>query len=162
VLSPYWARLYDVFPEWQFVLDDEGDGTVLAKGNGIPVGWDGTGTGLGPGIATIVAGFELQSAGRRPTALSALAAEIPSRHRGRRLSAVGRVREETCGGRLFDQLVPREPPAGEPGRRPLSRGALCAFGRSEISCRTIHDHTMTPSAPVWALLHNLRTLPPQP
>jgi hypothetical protein len=89
VLGPYWDRLYDVFPEWQFVLYDPAAGTVLAEGHTIPVAWDGTDAGLGPGIdATIVAGFELRAAGGRPTAVSALAAEIPPRHQGRRLSGV--------------------------------------------------------------------------
>jgi len=86
-LNHYWAQLYDVFPEWQFVLCDPGDGTVLAKGHTIPVAWDGTDSGLWPGIdATIAAGFGLRAAGGQPTAVSALAAEIPPRHQGRRLS----------------------------------------------------------------------------
>ena len=51
--------------------------------------WDGTGTGLGPGIdATITAAFGLRAAGGRPTAVSALAAEIPPRHQGRGLASV--------------------------------------------------------------------------
>ena len=51
--------------------------------------WDGTDTGLGPGIdATVTAAFELQAAGGRPTAVSALAAEIPPRHRRRGLAKV--------------------------------------------------------------------------
>ncbi|HUY44264.1 MAG TPA: beta-1,3-glucanase family protein [Streptosporangiaceae bacterium] len=89
VLNRYWGRLYDAFPEWQFVLFDAGAGQVLAEGHAIPVAWDGTDAGLGPGIdATITAGFALRSAGGRPAALSALAAEIPPAHRGRGLSAL--------------------------------------------------------------------------
>ena len=85
----YWDRLYDAFPEWQFVLYDPAAGTVLAEGNTIPVAWDGTDDGLGPGIdATIAAGFGLRAAAGRPTAVSALAAKIPPRHQGRRLSGV--------------------------------------------------------------------------
>jgi len=88
-LNYYWAQLYDVFPEWQFVLFDAQDETVLAEGHTIPVAWDGTDAGLGPGIdATMAAAFELRSAGGRPTAVSALAAEIPPRHQGKRLSGV--------------------------------------------------------------------------
>ncbi len=65
------------------------DKTVLAEGHTIPLAWDGTDAGLGPGIdATMAAAFELRSAGGRPTAVSALAAEIPPRHQGKRLSAV--------------------------------------------------------------------------
>ena len=86
-LNHYWAQLYDVFPDWQFVLYDLGDEAVLAEGHTIPVGWDDTDAGLGPGIdATIAAAFLLRSAGERPTAVSALAAEIPPRHQGRHLS----------------------------------------------------------------------------
>lgn len=88
-LNRYWARLYDVFPDWQFVLYDPDSHTVLAEGHTIPVAWDGTDPGLGPGIdATIAAGFELQEAGGKATAVSALAAEIPPRHQGRGLAAV--------------------------------------------------------------------------
>ena len=88
VLNYYWPQLYDVFPEWQFLLCDPGDGTVLAEGNTIPVAWDGTDAGLGPGIdVTVAAAFELRQAGGRPTAGCALAAKIPPRYQGRRLSA---------------------------------------------------------------------------
>jgi len=88
-LNKYWARLYDDFPAWQFILYDRDDQLVLAEGHMIPVCWDGTDAGLGPGIdATIAAGFGLRAAGGQPTAVSALAAEIPPRHRGRRLSRV--------------------------------------------------------------------------
>ncbi len=50
VLNQYWNQLYTTFPEWQFVLFDTAAGQVLAEGHTIPVAWDGTDTGLGPGI----------------------------------------------------------------------------------------------------------------
>ena len=88
-LNHYWGQLYDVFAEWQFVLYDPADAVILSEGHTIPVAWDGTDTGLGPGIdATITAAFELRAAGSQPTAVSALAAEIVPRHQGRRLSGV--------------------------------------------------------------------------
>jgi GNAT superfamily N-acetyltransferase len=90
-LGYYWPRLGEVFPEWQFVLydDDDDDETVLAEGHTVPVAWDGTDTGLGPGIdATITGAFDLQAAGGRPMAVSALAAEIPRRHQRRGLARV--------------------------------------------------------------------------
>ena len=88
-LNYYWAQLYDVFPDWQFVLYDPGDRTVLAEGHTVPLAWDGTDAGLGPGIdVTMAAAFELRAAGGTPTAASALAAEIPPRHPGKRLSGV--------------------------------------------------------------------------
>jgi len=58
VLNRYWDRLYEDFPEYQFVLYDDEDDQVLAEGHTIPCTWDGTVEGLGPGIdATIAAGF---------------------------------------------------------------------------------------------------------
>ncbi len=88
-LNHYWGQLYDVFPEWQFVLYDPAEELVLAEGHSIPLAWDGTDDGLGPGIdETITAAFALREAGGKPTAASALAAEIPPRHQGRRLSGV--------------------------------------------------------------------------
>lgn len=88
-LGLYWEQLYDVFPDWQFVLYDPDDQTVLAEGHTVPLAWDGTDEGLGPGIdATLAAAFELREDGGQPTAVSALAAEIPPRHQGLRLSAV--------------------------------------------------------------------------
>src|SRR5689334_9221264 len=88
-LNHYWDQLYEIFPDWQFVLYDSGDETVLAEGHTIPVAWDGTDTGLGPGIdATVTAAFELQAVSGRPTAVSALAAEIPPRHQRRGLAKV--------------------------------------------------------------------------
>jgi len=88
-INRYWEQLYDVFPEWQFVLYDPGENLVLAEGQTIPLAWDGTDAGLGPGIdATIAAAFALRAAGGTPTAASALAAKIPPRHQGRRLAGV--------------------------------------------------------------------------
>jgi hypothetical protein len=87
VLNRFWDRLYDVFPQWQFVLFDGDADEVLAEGHTIPVAWDGTDPGLGPGIdAAITGGFALHSAGGRPAALCALAAEIPPKHRRRGLA----------------------------------------------------------------------------
>ena len=61
VLNQYWDRLYTTFPEWQFVLFDAAAGQVLAEGHTIPVAWDGTDAGLGPGIdASLAAGFALR------------------------------------------------------------------------------------------------------
>jgi GNAT superfamily N-acetyltransferase len=88
VLGQYWDQLYETFPEWQFVLVHPGAGEVLAEGHTIPVAWDGTDSGLGPGIdAALESGFALRAAGGTPTALCALAAEILPRHQGRGLSA---------------------------------------------------------------------------
>ena len=47
-LNHYWEQLYEIFPDWQFVLYDPGDETVLAEGHTVPLAWDGTEAGLGP------------------------------------------------------------------------------------------------------------------
>jgi hypothetical protein len=89
VLNQFWNRLYEVFPSYQFVLYDEDADEVLAEAHTIPIAWDGTVEGLGPGIdASIQAGFELHAAGGAANTLCALAAEIPPRNRDRRLSGV--------------------------------------------------------------------------
>jgi GNAT superfamily N-acetyltransferase len=78
----YWDRLLDDFPEFQFVLcDDEQE--VIAEGHTVPCDWDGTSDGLGDGIsAMLAAAFQAREAGRRPTALCALAAEVRPRFQG--------------------------------------------------------------------------------
>jgi hypothetical protein len=69
VLNRYWDRLFEDFPEFQFVLYDDWDG-VLAEGHTVPCAWDGTTEGLGDGIDAMIAGaFETREAGRRPTVL---------------------------------------------------------------------------------------------
>lgn len=83
-LNHYWRQLYDVFPQWQFMLVDPGDQTILAEGHTVPVAWDGTDEDLDEGIdATIAGAFRLRAAGGRPTAVSAMAAEVPPKHQGR-------------------------------------------------------------------------------
>jgi GNAT superfamily N-acetyltransferase len=87
-LNHYWRQLYNVFPEWQFMLVGPGD-EILAEGHTVPVAWDGTDEGLGPGVdAMIAAAFELRKADGQPTGVSAMAAEVPPRHQGRGLAPV--------------------------------------------------------------------------
>ncbi|HZU73151.1 MAG TPA: hypothetical protein VE990_10330 [Acidimicrobiales bacterium] len=89
VVGPYWDSLYQVFPDFQFVLYDEDADEVLAEGQTIPVAWTGREEDLGPGIDhSIAAGFDLAGSGGTPDALCALAAEIPPRHRQRGLATV--------------------------------------------------------------------------
>jgi GNAT superfamily N-acetyltransferase len=79
----YWDRLADEFPEFQFLLYDDREDEVIARGRTIPCQWDGTPRGLGDGIdAMLGSAFEARQAGRRPTALCALAAEIRPRYQG--------------------------------------------------------------------------------
>ncbi len=87
--NAYWGRLYDDFPDFQFVLYDDQRDEVLAEGHTLPCAWDGTAAGLGPGIDHIIAaGFALHEAGGTAHALSALAAEVIPEHRARGLSTV--------------------------------------------------------------------------
>jgi GNAT superfamily N-acetyltransferase len=87
VLNRYWARLYDDFAEFQFVLYDEDEDVVLAEGHTIPFAWDGSEEGLPDGIDGVVAGgFRLREEGGAPTALSALAIEVGPVVQGRGVS----------------------------------------------------------------------------
>jgi hypothetical protein len=88
VLNLYWGRLYEVFPEYQFVLYDDENDEVLAEGHTVPYHWDETVSGLGTGIdATITAAFRPGGSGI-PTALAALAAEILPTHQEQGLSSI--------------------------------------------------------------------------
>lgn len=79
----YWDRLLDAFPEFQFILYDDDQREVIAEGHTIPCDWDGTPEGLREGIsAMLAAAFHAREAGRRPTALCALAAEVRPRFQG--------------------------------------------------------------------------------
>ncbi|MGN6866920.1 MAG: GNAT family N-acetyltransferase [Solirubrobacteraceae bacterium] len=86
VMDAYWARLFEDFPAYQFVLwEDE----VLGEGHTVPCNWDGTPDGLGEGIdAMVIAAVEAHEAGHAPTALCALAAEIRPRFQGRGLASL--------------------------------------------------------------------------
>jgi GNAT superfamily N-acetyltransferase len=79
----YWGRLFDEFPEFQFVLYDDEHQEVIAEGHTITCAWDGTPDSLVGGIdAILAAGFEARQAGRAPTALCALAAEVRPHFQG--------------------------------------------------------------------------------
>jgi GNAT superfamily N-acetyltransferase len=86
VLERYWGKLFDEFPEFQFVLYDDHDG-VLAEGHTVPCVWDRTTEGLGDGIDAMIAGaFQACEAGRSPNVLGVLAAEIRPQFQGRGLA----------------------------------------------------------------------------
>jgi hypothetical protein len=78
-----WGTLYQDFPEFQIAVVT-GAGRLVAVGNTIPFAWDGTAAGLPGSIAGIL---RRAIAGRRrgvsPNTLSALAAVVDSRHRGK-------------------------------------------------------------------------------
>ena len=89
IVNRYWSQLYEHFPDYQFVLYEEGADDVLAEGVTIPCRWDGNTDTLGPGIDdTLVNAFALKAAGGQPDTLCALAAKIPPRHQAKRLAKV--------------------------------------------------------------------------
>jgi hypothetical protein len=84
----------------------------LAEGHTAPVRWDGTDAGLGPGIDAMIANaFRTQETGEAPTAVTALAAEIPHRHQGRRLSGVmlGAMKDLASQAGLSHLIAPVRP-----------------------------------------------------
>lgn len=112
VLNVYWSRLYEEFPDFQFVLYDAENDEVAAEGHTIPCYWDGSTPGLGPGIdATIAAGFARRADGAAVNTLSALAAEVVPEHRDRGLSAVilRRMTEVARSAGLRNLIAPVRP-----------------------------------------------------
>lgn len=83
VLNAHWGRLTEERPDFQFFLLD--DDEILARGYSLPVSWDGTVGGLPAGIdGAIARGFDEDGA----NVLCAMLIAIPTKHRGRALSAI--------------------------------------------------------------------------
>jgi len=81
-----WPRIYSEFADFQFGLCDDA-GTLVAVGNSIPFICDGSTGDLPPDIKEVLErGLAVKQDGRRPTALSALAAIVDPAHRDRRVS----------------------------------------------------------------------------
>ena len=112
ITNRFWGRLYDEFPEFQFVLYDEGADRPLAEGHTIPCRWDGTPEGLPRGIDGLLEdAFALREAGGEPNTLSALAIEIAPGARG---SGVSRTMIEAMAAiarthGLADLIAPLRP-----------------------------------------------------
>jgi hypothetical protein len=84
VLHPAWEKLYECFPEYQFVLVQERTGRMLARGNTIPFVWDGTVDGLPGGIDDLIMlALAAHEKGIEPNTISAMAAEVPRRNRSK-------------------------------------------------------------------------------
>jgi hypothetical protein len=87
VVDRLWTRLGDDFPAFQLALLDPG-GSIAASGNGAPLAWDGTPTGLPDGwdeqLERTVAGHD---AGLAPNTLGAVQIVVGRGHRGAGLSA---------------------------------------------------------------------------
>ncbi|SDD59220.1 GNAT family N-acetyltransferase [Actinokineospora iranica] len=89
VIAGYWERLFAIFGRFQLALFDPDTDDVLATARGIPLVWDGTEAGLGPGIdAAVEAGFAAHDTKASTNALCALGIEVAPSHRGKGLSVV--------------------------------------------------------------------------
>jgi hypothetical protein len=85
-LNARFGLIYERFPGFQFALCDRA-GRVVAIGNSVPFVWSGGRDGLPDRIVDVIeSALRAEAAGRRPTALSALAAIVDHRLRGRDLS----------------------------------------------------------------------------
>lgn len=116
-----WPQLYALFPDFQLGLRDEA-GRVAAIGNSIPFLWDGTPQGLPDQVVDILAnGIETRKRNRAPTALSALAAIVDDRYRGRDLSRrLIAAMADVAARHGLDALVAPVRPSLK-GRYPLTR-----------------------------------------
>jgi hypothetical protein len=84
VLSRYWGRLTEEWPEFQFHLLGD-DGEIVARARSIPVRWDGSVDGLPAGIdGAIARGFDEGGA----NALCALVIMVPRDLQGCGVSAI--------------------------------------------------------------------------
>jgi len=86
-LGERWPDLFTQWPDYQLVVM-EGLQT-LAVGHTVPISWDGTPDDLPESMAAILERAAADTkAGRRPTALSALAALVAPRHRNKGVSTI--------------------------------------------------------------------------
>ncbi len=86
VLQVYWNKLYQVFPQYQIALLNEGS-EVTAIGNAIPIFWDGTEEQLPAGWdGTVQKGFSDYESGIAPNTLVMIAVAVNKKFRGMKLS----------------------------------------------------------------------------
>ena len=107
VLNEYWGRLFDEFPQFQFLLYDADAEAVVAEGHTAPVVWDRTPDGLGSGIDDVIAtAFEAPAKASRSMVLCALAAEIRPRYQRRGLArTLLDAMAEIAGQAHMDHLI---------------------------------------------------------
>ena len=112
VLNEYWGRLDGELADFQFVLHDEEADVPLAQGHTVPCAWDGSVGGLPAGIdGHVEDAFRLLERGGEPTALAALAIEIPPAHQGGGLgrTMVEAMRDLAARHVLADLIAPLRP-----------------------------------------------------
>jgi GNAT superfamily N-acetyltransferase len=84
----HWPALFTDFADYQLLVCNQ-FGRVVAVGHAIPLVWDGEAAALPASVAAVLAAaVEARKQGRKPTALSALAALVDAQHRGTGLSRV--------------------------------------------------------------------------
>jgi GNAT superfamily N-acetyltransferase len=128
VPNRYWPRLYEQFPDFQYLLYDEESDDVLAEGHSVPLAWDGTAEGLPAGIdGAMPAAFALHEAGGGANTLCAMAIEIPPRHQRQGLSRtmIAAMARIAADHGLDDLIAPVRP--NEKERYPLTPIERYAF-----------------------------------
>lgn len=107
VSNRLWESLYQQFPDFQFVLLE--DGQPVAIGNTMPVRWDGRPGDLPEGVRGVLT--RTMDKGDEPTVLSAMAAVVASAHKGRGVSelVLREMRRRTQGAGLGCLIAPVRP-----------------------------------------------------
>ena len=83
----HWPDLFTTWADYQLIVMEGLE--TLAVGHTVPISWDGTPEDLPESMAAILARADQDTKlGRKPTALSALAALVAPKHRGKGVSAV--------------------------------------------------------------------------
>ena len=116
VVSALWHRLFEEVPHLQSVGWDDTADEVLVEANTVTCVWDGTDADLGPGIDVMLQrAFDDLSAGRPPTTLCALAAQIvpTARSRGLAAEALRQMRRVAVAHGLTTLIAPVRPSAKE-------------------------------------------------
>lgn len=112
VLNEWWGYLDSELPEFQFVLYDEVEDSVVAEGHTGPLVWDGRDHNLPPGIDSALELIFRQRRARGPVnTLCALAAETPrdGRQRGLAVEILGAMRTIAQRTRLTHLVAPVRP-----------------------------------------------------
>ena len=108
VANEYWSDLYQIFPEFQFMLLETGTDNVIAVGNSIPLVWDDDFGNLpdnGWGWA-LAQGLKDYAAGRTPNTQCALSLTISQNYRGKGISIRALQAMKTIGkAHEFDAMI---------------------------------------------------------
>ena len=112
VLNQWWPNLDEELPDFQFVLYDEADDTVVAEGHTGPLWWDGRDANLPDGIdAAIETIFTTTRAKQPVNTLCALAAATPrdGRSRGMANKLLASMRTLAARYELVHLIAPVRP-----------------------------------------------------